>query len=187
MKPFELRTARLLLDQPNAEDVDAITEYCQDPVFERFLSTPWPYRRSDAEKFVEKVVPNGWADDLEYTWAIRLDGRFLGPIGIRVRRRDIGFWLGAPFRGNGYMPEAVTAVLDWAFSVSRSDVLWECYLGNAASVAVARKTGFTFRGEGTALVPDRDGTFPQALKGTISMTDTREPKPGWPTLRAGDH
>jgi RimJ/RimL family protein N-acetyltransferase len=180
VKPVTLTTARLVLDLPTLDDVDLVTEYCRDPVFERFLSTPWPYQREDAVKFVGTIVPAHWAEDIEFTWAMRVDGAFAGMLGFRTRKRDIGFWLGAPHRGHGYMPEAVTAVLDWIFASSNRDVLWECYLGNSNSVAVARKTGFTFRGEGKALIPQRDGTYPTAWKGTISAADSRDPKPGWP-------
>jgi RimJ/RimL family protein N-acetyltransferase len=180
VKPVTLSTSRLVLDQPTLADVDLVTLYCQDPLFERFLSTPWPYTRADAEKFLGEIVPARWSDDDEYTWALRIGGEFAGLLGFRTRMRDIGFWLGEPHRGHGYMTEAVGAVLDWVFETSKRDVLWECYLGNANSVGVARKTGFTFRGEGRALIPDRDGTYPVAWKGTISAADSREPKPGWP-------
>ena len=180
MKPVTLTTARLVLDQPTLNDVELVTRYCQDPLFERFVSTPWPYTTDDAVKFVGSVVPTAWAHDTEYTWAVRVGGVFAGMLGFRTRSRGIGFWLGAPHRGHGYMTEAVGAVLDWVFASSARDVHWECYLGNASSVGVARKAGFSFQGEGEATVPQRDGRHPLAWKGTISATDSREPKPGWP-------
>lgn len=43
MEPVELRSERLTLSVPTLDDVDAITRYCQDPLFERYLTTPWPY------------------------------------------------------------------------------------------------------------------------------------------------
>jgi RimJ/RimL family protein N-acetyltransferase len=181
VKPVVLRTARLVLDQPTADDIDLVTEYCRDPVFEQFMSTPWPYQRSDAEKFVGTVVPRNWAKDAEYTWAVRSGGEFAGMLGFRTGNRDIGFWLGAPFRGRGYMTEAVGVLLDWAFEQDGRDVLWECYIGNLDSAGVARKAGFTFRGEGEALIPTRDGARPLAWKGTIARSDARDQKPGWPS------
>ena len=54
MQPFTLDAGPLLLDQPAEADVDAITRYCQDPVFEQFMTLPWPYRRTDAEFFVNE-------------------------------------------------------------------------------------------------------------------------------------
>ena len=119
VKPVTLRTKRLVLDQPAAADIDLVVEYCQDPLFEKYMLTPWPYERHHAEEFVQTRVPEWWANDEEFTWAIRHDGKFIGMIGFRSAARDIGFWMGTPHRGNGYMPEAVGAVLDWAFAQGR--------------------------------------------------------------------
>jgi RimJ/RimL family protein N-acetyltransferase len=180
MKPVTLRSARLVLDQPTLADVDLVTEYCQDPIFEKFMLTPWPYGRSDAEKFVGTVIPLMWEDDTEYSWALRLGSEFLGLIGYRTKAHDIGYWLGAPHRGNGYMPEAVSTVADFAFGFSSRALFWECIPGNLASAAVAHKIGFSFLGEGTSLYPDRNGAEAVAWHGTLAPTDSREPKPGWP-------
>ncbi|HEY5231791.1 MAG TPA: GNAT family N-acetyltransferase [Galbitalea sp.] len=180
MKPVTLRTTRLTLDQPILADVDLVTEYCQDPLFETYLTTPWPYRRENAVNFLTGYVPGAWQRGTEYSWAIRRDSELLGLIGFRTERRDIGFWIGAPHRGNGYMTEATTAVLDWLFQEGHDNILWECFLGNVQSVSVARKVGFTFTGVAESVVARRDGSHPPAWHGTIAKDDSREPKPGWP-------
>jgi len=69
MLPETLRGDRLALSIPVESDLDRITEYCADPVFEQFLTTPWPYTRAHAESFVRDYVPRAWKDDTEYTWA----------------------------------------------------------------------------------------------------------------------
>jgi RimJ/RimL family protein N-acetyltransferase len=182
MKPVTLRTKRLLLDQPTLVDVDVVTEYCQDPVFEQFMLTPWPYQRHNAEVFLGTVVPSGWEDDTEYTWALRREGELLGLIGYRTRSSDLGFWLGAPHRGQGLMPEALAAVADFAFEQAGRAILWECVPGNVASASVARSSGFTWLGEGPSLYPDRRGQKFVAWQARLSPTDSREPKLGWPAL-----
>ena len=78
----------------------------------------------------------------------------LGVIGLRAHRNMIGFWLGAPHRGQGYMPEALAAVADWSFSRGAEVLEWECVIGNGASLAVARKTGFTYSGPQRAVIAD---------------------------------
>jgi RimJ/RimL family protein N-acetyltransferase len=185
MRPVILQTVRLVLDQPTLADVDLVTEYCQDPIFEKFMLTPWPYQRSDAEKFIGTVIPMLWDDDLEYTWALRHDGEFLGLVGFRTRANDVGYWLGAPHRGHGFMPEALGAVADFAFERSPRALHWECIPGNLASAGVARTSGFTFLGEGASLYPDRRGAKAVAWRGSLSPTDSREPKPGWPVSTPG--
>ncbi|HEY1529685.1 MAG TPA: GNAT family N-acetyltransferase [Galbitalea sp.] len=181
MKPVELRTARLVLDQPTMDDVDLVTGYCQDPLFEKYMVTPWPYQRSDAEQYLGTVIPIHWEDDSEYSWALRLEGELIGLIGFRTKVRDIGYWLGAPHRGRGYMPEAVSAVVDWVFARDSADILWECVPGNISSASVARKAGFTFHGLGPALYATRGGEETTAWRGSLATTDSREPKAGWPT------
>src|SRR5690606_9824582 len=98
MEPLVLRTARLVLDQPTPADIDEIATYCADPVFERFMTTPWPYERRHAEFFVSEYVPGGWERGDEFAWAIRerTGGPIAGSIGLRPDRLDIGYWLGAP-------------------------------------------------------------------------------------------
>jgi RimJ/RimL family protein N-acetyltransferase len=186
VKSVVLHTARLVLDQPTVRDVDLATEYCQDPLFEQFMVTPWPYTRADAVGFFVDYVPRAWELDREFSWALRRDGEFLGMIGFRPAGNDIGYWIGAPHRGNGYVTEALGAVLDWLFSQGFGDIEWECFVGNASSVGVARKNGFRFTGQGESNITARDGSHPPALHAVLSADDSRDPKPGWPTNGAGD-
>lgn len=180
MDPFELRAGPLTLDQPGEGDIDRIAEYCQDPLFERFLTIPWPYERQHSEHFVTVFVPNGWASGDELTWALRTGGEFLGVVGLR-RSGMIGYWLGAPHRGRGHMARAVNAVIDWSFEAGFIDpVRWECVAGNLASASVARSVGFRFTGTGPATVTGRDGTHPESWHGELRSTDPRTPQPGWP-------
>jgi RimJ/RimL family protein N-acetyltransferase len=184
MQPFALGTTRLRLDELGLDDAQAIFEYCQDRDFEKYLTIPWPYRLTDAHYFITEHVPAGWSSGQELTWAIRAsDGTLLGMIGLRAKLGtfDIGFWLGSLHRGNGYMPEAVRAVLDWAFeSGFASEVSWECIAGNLASAIVARKLGFTFGGVRPSVLAARDGSHPQSWHGVLRASDDREVKPGWP-------
>src|SRR4030095_9948865 len=63
--------AGLSPDEPPLADADLVTSYCQDPLFERYLTTPWPYSHDDAEAFLGVFVPESWASGAELTWAIR--------------------------------------------------------------------------------------------------------------------
>ena len=181
MMPVTLRTERLVLDQPTPDDIDLIAQYCSDPVFERLMTTPWPYERKHAAHFVEKYVPLGWEDETEFTWAIRSDSDFLGMIGYRAQLRMIGYWLGAPHRGSGYMTEAATSVVEWVLEQGHPAISWECVEGNLASASVARKLGFTYTGCGPGQVLSRDGSASPSWHAVLLASDSRDPKPGWPT------
>lgn len=180
MMPIALVTERLVLDSPTLADRDLVTEYCRDPLFERVMLTPWPYQPEHAEFFLGTVVPKGWERDTEYTWAIRRDGVFLGMIGYRSTLQDVGYWLGAPHRGFGYLPEALAAVADWLFEQGLEQLLWECVPGNIASTRAAAKVGFTFTGEKTSALHSRGGGYDLAWHGQLRPDDSREPKEGWP-------
>ena len=178
-------TSRLQLSPPTLDDVDAIARYCQDPLFERYLTTPWPYSRSDAVRFVD-LVAEWWREESEFTWGIRVapgsstGGDLLGMISWRPRG-DVGFWMGAEHRGHGYMVEALTAVADWVFTERGVDeILWECVPGNVASARTARAAGFRYTGLAPAMVARRDGSFLDDWHGILLRDGGRDPKPGWP-------
>lgn len=183
MKPVVLRTARLVLDQPLASDRDLIVEYCRDPLFERFMTLPWPYEPKHADFFIDEHVPQGWESGDELTWAIRLanDGPLVGAVGWRKPTNDIGYWLGAPHRRKGYMSEAVSAVSEYLFtSLGLSELRWECIVGNTASIGVARGNGFRYTGEGPSALVFRDGSYPLTWHGVLTPGDRTE-QPGWPS------
>ena len=183
MEPFVIRTERLVLDQPTASDVDDIATYCVDPVFEHFMTTPWPYEREHAVSFVEEYVPGGWERGDEWTWAVRESspGPLLGVVGVRLGTGSLGYWLGAPHRGRGIMPEAVGAVITAVFERTDRDLLrWEGVVGNTASARVAQKAGFRYAGAEPGMILSRDGSSADSWHGVLRRTDTREPKPGWP-------
>ncbi|MFD4423090.1 GNAT family N-acetyltransferase [Agromyces sp. NPDC058484] len=162
MRPVALRTPRLVLDLPAPADADLVTRYCQDPLFERCLTTPWPYSRADAEAFLTTHVPHSWASGIEPTWAIRRHrgGILLGVISVREAQHELGYWMGAEHRGIGLMSEAARAVAEWTLGggiQGASTVFWRAVVGNVASARVARAVGFRRIEPDDAIVPTRDG------------------------------
>jgi RimJ/RimL family protein N-acetyltransferase len=186
MRPFALQGDSVYLDLPVHADAERIFEYCQDPIFKRYLTTPWPYTRLHAHGFVDEYVAAGWRTGSELSWAIRdaRGGPLLGVIALRMLgggTAEVGFWLGGPHRGSGRMTASVVAVVDWALGAGGvQKLLWECVLGNVASMAVARKTGFTFTGTAPSRAPYRGGEHVESWHGELCPTDSRAVKPGWP-------
>ena len=180
MEPVTLQSGRLLLSPPTMDDVDAIVAYCQDPLFEQYLTTPWPYARDDALIFID-LVAGWWRAESEFTFGIRHPaGDLLGMIGWRTRG-DVGFWIGAEHRGQGYMVEALATVVDWVFrELGAEQIDWECVPGNVASARTARAAGFRYTGLAPAIVARRDGSFLDAWHGVLRRDDNRTPQPGWP-------
>ena len=83
----------------------------------------------------------------------RADGALVGAITLDNIRRGpsqaatVGYWTGAAHARQGYMREALTALVHHAFSVmDLSRVEAACLPENAASRAVLEKTGFKYEG-----------------------------------------
>jgi RimJ/RimL family protein N-acetyltransferase len=162
MQPVVIRTPRLHLDLPVPGDAEAVTAYCQDPIFERWLTTPWPYTSADAEAFLGTHVPEAWRLGTELTWAIRAHGGglLLGVVSVREAQNEIGFWMGAEHRGAGLMSEAAAAVAAWVLAggiPGATTVFWRAAEGNIASAQVARAAGFRHIRPENPTVPTRDG------------------------------
>ncbi|KFI97434.1 GNAT family N-acetyltransferase [Bifidobacterium stellenboschense] len=70
-------------------------------------------------------------------------GRYLGDEAL-----ELGYWIGRPFWGRGYMPEALRAVLEYAFGTLRVDAVWGGhYTQNPQSGRVMSKCGLHVVGE----------------------------------------
>lgn len=141
---------RVMLTALRESDIDRVVEACSTEDARRFLMTPWPYTRSDAEFFVREFVPGGWRGEHdERVWAIResLKGPLCGVIGLREGIREVGFWLHPDAQGQGLMSDAVRTMVGHAEGcLVWQEVNWRCFEHNTASMRVAKAAGFTYLG-----------------------------------------
>ena len=90
------------------------------------------------------------------------DGEFAGTAGLDLRPGRLGPEIGysiAPWaRGRGYATEAARALADWGLGHGAPRVHLFADLRNAASLAVARRAGFTQEGTVRSCLEYRDGT-----------------------------
>jgi RimJ/RimL family protein N-acetyltransferase len=171
MLPVRIQTPRLVLRAPIRGDVPDLVRLADNRKIHEVLSRlPSPYTRADGIGFVEIIAQR--ADERPY--AITLDGSFIGVVGFTYFKEgpsELGYWLGEPFWGRGYMTEAARALLDAAFATGLyPQVKSRALASNTASLKVLEKTGFKRVGEGT----DDAGT----LKGKPIIFLMRE-QPRW--------
>ena len=207
MQPFEIRVPatestahdgrplpELLLSVPTADDVDRITEICQDPEIRRWTTVPEPYAASDASFFVDHVVIDGWRDDTDLTWGIREvaeDGTstYVGTVDLvlaRARRGELGFMLAPAARGRGTLHRALNALLDVAFDPSGPLALpgvgWACLIDdgvpNWASWRVAWRLGFVKEGLRRAAFTQKGRVYDE-WTAALLPGDPREPRAPW--------
>jgi RimJ/RimL family protein N-acetyltransferase len=143
----ELRRGDLVLRPPGEEDVAAITAACQDGEIARFLPLiPVPYTEADARRWLA-AARRGWAGQSdEKAFAIVRDG-FIGVVSLRPGAGGIGYWLAPEARGQGVMPRAVAAVIEWGrteHGVTAFHLL--AHPDNVASQRVLDRAGFTREG-----------------------------------------
>ena len=187
MRHVTLTDDVVLLRPPDARDVDAITQACQDPEVAAWVTTPWPYLREHAESFVERVVAPGWDSGTDLVWSIRdvPDDRFLGMIGlhgIAAGSAEIGYWMAPWGRGRGLMARSVALVLDHAFDadgLGLARVSWSAFVGNWPSRRLAWRAGFRLEGTIRQHVVQRDGIRRDAWVATLLRDDPREPCEPW--------
>ena len=160
----EIRTERLLLRPHRPEDAVDVRAYAEDPEAARWLPLlPSPYTAADACRWVEEQAPAAWGSGAaQFAVVETTSGRVIGSIGVprvswAARVGEMGYVIGAPWRGRGYATEAVVAVAAWAFGhgMARLEVLTD--VANIASQRVAVAAGFTREGVRRSAGPARDG------------------------------
>ena len=156
---MEFITERLILRPWRESDADSLYEYAKDPAVGP--AAGWPTHTSREHSL--KVIRDVLTVDESYAVCMKEDNRAIGSISLfRIVRPhtqearphtqtdntewEIGFWLGAPFWGRGYIPEAVRALQRHAFEDLGCEALWcACFEGNEKSRRCQEKCGFTFR------------------------------------------
>ena len=141
--PGKIETKRLVLRAPIRGDVPDLVRLADNKnVSSRLARMPSPYTRADAVGFIEIMAQR--ADERPY--AITLDGHLIGIIGFSYHEGDapeLGYWLGEPFWGKGYMTEAGRALIDAAQKTHQYDrIAARALEENAASLHVLEKLGF---------------------------------------------
>jgi [ribosomal protein S5]-alanine N-acetyltransferase len=153
-------TARLLIRPPRMEDFEswAVLRSASRAFLEPWEPI-WPQDDLTRAAFKRRIsrIEDEAAADMAYSFFLftRDDARLVGGANLNnVRRRaaqmaTLGYWMGAPFAGQGLMTEAVGAVVPFAFRLLKLErIEAACIPENLASVRVLEKTGF--RREGLA-------------------------------------
>ena len=133
--PETIRTERLLLRPHTLEDAPEYARLISEwDVMKMLTSPPHPFRLAHAQEYL------GSLRDVPWSYAITRDGAMMGNLRIGVR---LGFWLGKPHWGQGYMTEAVAALIDTYFDSTNADGIESgVFPDNPASRGVHAKLGF---------------------------------------------
>jgi RimJ/RimL family protein N-acetyltransferase len=147
-----LETARLRLRPFAASDAPTVAELAGDArVAAPTLHIPHPYPADLAARWIAGREAAA-AEGRSYTFAIvaRERGTLMGAIGIHPEghdRAEIGYWLGVPYWGRGYMSEAARRVTAFGFAeLGLHRVQATCLPRNPASARVLEHVGMRREG-----------------------------------------
>lgn len=141
--PGRIVTRRLALRAPIRGDVPDLVRLADNKTIAGKLARlPSPYTRADAIGFVEIFAQR--PDERPY--AITLDEKFIGVVGFTFfegHPPELGYWLGEPYWGEGYMTEAVRGLIEAAHKAHGFELIAARALAdNAGSLNVLAKAGF---------------------------------------------
>ncbi len=144
-------TERLLLRPWKENDAESLYDYARDPAVGPMAG--WPVHTSVENS--REIIRTVLSAPETYAVCLRTDNRAIGSIGLIPPMQshteladselEIGYWIGVPFWGNGYIPEAVRCLQRYAFEKLECTALWCGYYdGNEKSKRCQEKCGFVY-------------------------------------------
>lgn len=142
-----IETERLILRPWRENDAESLYKYASDPAVGP--AAGWPVHESveNSLEILKTVLMN------ENTWAVTLKGsdKPFGSMGcfpsdgsLANKEPEIGYWIGKPFWGMGYAPEATLKLIELCFEKGANEVWCAHFEGNDKSRRVIEKCGFRY-------------------------------------------
>ena len=146
-----ITTDRLVLRRWDDSDAESLYEYARDP--DIGLPAGWPPHKSVDES--RDVIANVFCGSECYAVCEKASGRAIGAIELKLNGStdmtdrddecELGYWLGKPFWGRRYIPEAAESLLRRAFEQLGMSCVWCGYYdGNEKSKRAMEKLGFEY-------------------------------------------
>lgn len=149
--PASLKTNRMLLRPPFPTDGRSVfATYAQDPEVTKYLC----WRPHDSirktDEYINQCIAS-WRNKSAFPYVLirRADAQLIGMIEIRIshHKADLGYVLAKSEWGQGYMPEAMKKLVDWALEQEQIYRVWAvCDVENVGSARVLEKVGMQREG-----------------------------------------
>lgn len=146
-----LETPRLLLRPWQDSDAESLYQYASDP--QVGPAAGWaPHTSVDESRQIIRTI---LAEPETYALVLRSTGQAIGSAGLMLPgysnlglgegEAELGYWLGAPYWGQGLMPEAAQELIRYGFEELGLHTIWCAHFeGNIQSRRVQEKCGFVF-------------------------------------------
>lgn len=148
---MEFCTERLILRPWKETDAKDLYEYAKNPSVGPIAG--WPVHTSVQNSL--EIIKTVLSGPENYAVCLKENNKAIGSISLippmqshtaaKENEIEIGFWIGVPFWGNGYIPEAVCEMQRHAFRDLNCKAMW-CgyYEGNEKSKRCQEKCGFKY-------------------------------------------
>ncbi|BAZ08259.1 GCN5-related N-acetyltransferase [Calothrix sp. NIES-4071] len=152
--PSTLLTNRLILrplthaDAPSIQEAASVRE-----IADTMISIPHPYPNGEAEQYIQRQIAEFEAErSVSFVIECKSEKEFCGIMEVRDIEREhsqaeLSFWLAVGVWGQGYMSEALKAVVRFGFKDLALNRLYAYHMvKNLASGKVLQKNGFVQEG-----------------------------------------
>ena len=146
-----LETERLILRPWKLTDAEYLFQYASHPAVGPIAGWSPHASIENSREIIENIlsVPETYAVVLkELSHPVGSIGLMIGStsnIGIPDTEGEIGYWIGVPFWGQGFIPEASCKIMQHGFEDLGLQRLWCGYFdGNNKSKRAQEKCGFTY-------------------------------------------
>lgn len=151
--PNEITTARLRLRVPRPGDGPMTTRSVLESLAELKPWLPWAtdaYNEESGEEWCRRCAAE-FITRAQLPYMIQLGDEHIGNISVfrldwNVPGCELGYWLRTKFTGQGYMAEAVNALVEMLRGLGMVRVNIRCDADNPRSSAVAARCGFQLDG-----------------------------------------
>ncbi len=144
-----LKTERLVMRPWRESDAEDLYNYAKDERVGPIAGWP-PHKSVEESREIIRIV---FAQDGVFAVTIQGDDRAIGCIGlirgaasnfpIGEDEGEVSYWIGVPFWGKGYIPEAIREIVRYGFDDLNLTTLWCGYVdGNQQSKRAQEKCGF---------------------------------------------
>lgn len=148
---MEFITERLILRPWEESDAESLYEYAKNPEVGPIAG--WPVHTSVENS--RELIKNVLKAEGTYAVCLKEDNKAIGSVGLIPPMQshtktledeiEIGYWIGVPFWGKGYIPEAVRRLQKHAFEDLGCSAMWCGYYdGNVKSKRCQEKCGFVY-------------------------------------------
>ncbi|MBQ3558132.1 MAG: GNAT family N-acetyltransferase [Agathobacter sp.] len=149
-----LQTERLIVRPWKKADVEQLFMLAKDP----HVGPPCGWTPHENLKESREVLRDILMNEYTYAILLKETEMVIGNVALMPycesrfaqseTEAELGFWLGYPYWGNGYMAEACKCLLEHGFTQKNLSVIWCAHnLDNYNSMRVQEKCGFVFHHE----------------------------------------